>query len=366
MGLNRQHRPNVLVVDDDAMLCELLRATLELRGIDMHEASHVIEAEQRLATGLPDAIVLDVGLPGVDGLFYCERLRESPRTRSIPVVVISGSREAGVRALGAGAQGFLAKPFDPLQLLGLLEQVLGLDPLEQSLLEGPPGAAAAPATMGELRRLLAIGRRQHELLEQSYRETVAALVAALESRDVGTGAHSQRVTAYATRLTVEFAPSLIDDTSLEWGFLLHDVGKIGVPDRILHKRSELTASERRLMEQHTTMGESMLAHLPLLRGEGLSVVRSHHERWDGTGYPDRLAGTAIPAGARIFAVADTLDAMTHDRPYRKRLRWDDALAEIEQQSGSKFDPSVVDALVACEPDLRYVHSSTFETPVAAN
>jgi len=356
--VTRQHRPNVLVVDDDAMLCELLRATLELRGIDMYEAGHVIEAEQRLAAGLPDAIVLDVGLPGVDGLFYCERLRESPRTRAVPIVVISGSREAGVRALAVGAQGFLAKPFDPLQLLALLERVLGLDPLEQSLLEGPPGAAAAPSTLGELRRLLAIGRRQHELLEQSYRETVTALVSALESRDVGTGAHSQRVTAYATRLTMEFSPSLIDDTSLEWGFLLHDVGKIGVPDRILHKRSELTPSERRMMEQHTKIGESLLAHLPLLQGEGLNVVRSHHERWDGGGYPDGLAGTSIPVGARIFTVADTLDAMTHDRPYRKRLRWDDALAEIEQHAGTKFDPSVVDSLVACEPDLRSVHETT--------
>jgi putative two-component system response regulator len=354
--MTAQHRPYVLVVDDDPLLCELLRATLELRSIEIRQAGHVIEAEQKLAAGLPDAIVLDVGLPGVDGLFYLERLRESPRTQSIPIIVISGSREAGVRALTTGAQAFLAKPFDPLQLLGLLERILGLDPLEQALVDGPAGGATADM-IGELRRLLAIGRRQHELLEQSYRQTLEALVGALESRDIATGAHSQRVTAYASRLTMEFAPSLIDDTSLEWGFLLHDVGKIGVPDSVLHKRGPLTDDERQLMEQHTTIGESLLTHLPLLQGEGLSVVRSHHEHWDGSGYPDGLTETAIPIGARIFAVADALDAMTNDRPYRPGVEWDRALSELGEKAGTHFDPSVIDALLACEPDLHATHAS---------
>jgi len=354
-------RRHVLVVDDDPILCELLRATLELQGLEMREAGDVIEAERQLAAGLPDAIVLDVGLPGVDGLFYCERLRESPRTRKVPIVVISGSREAGVRALTVGAQAFLPKPFDPLQLLSMIERLLGLDPLEETLVDRPGVDAPPPGTMGELRRLLAIARRQHELLEQSYRQTVTALAAALESRDLGTGAHSQRVTAYASRLTVEFDPSLIDDTSLEWGFLLHDVGKIGVPDSILHKKGPLTDDERRVMEQHTRIGESLLAHLPLLQGEGLSVVRSHHERWDGHGYPDRLSGTDIPVGARIFSVADALDAMTIDRPYRGGLAWDAALRELEQKAGTHFDPNVVDALVACEPDLRAVHTEAVAT-----
>jgi response regulator RpfG family c-di-GMP phosphodiesterase len=352
-------KPTVLVIDDDPLLCELLRVTLELEGIEMHEAGHVIAAEQSLSARLPDAIVLDVGLPGVDGLFYCERLRESPRTASVPIIVISGSREAGLLALTVGAQAFLPKPFDPLQLLALLEKVLGLSPLEETL--GAAAGEESTSAMGELRRLLAIGRRQHELLEQSYRQTVEALAAALESRDFGTSAHSQRVTAYATRLTVEFAPSLIDDTSLEWGFLLHDVGKIGVPDRILLKQGPLTTDERSQMEQHTRIGESLLAHVPLLHGEGLSVVRSHHERWDGSGYPDRLAQTDIPLGARIFAAADALDAMTNDRPYRPRLPWDEALELLGQDAGTHFDPDVIDALVACEPDLRTAFASVSNT-----
>jgi len=346
-------KPTVLVVDDDPLLCDLLRATFELEGIDMREAGHVIEAEKIIAAELPDAIVLDVGLPGVDGLFYCERLRESPRTHAVPIVVISGSREAGVSALTVGAQGFFAKPFDPLQLLGLLERLLGIDPLHHVTRKRD----VEPAAIGDLRRLLAIGQRQHELLEVSYRQTVEALAAALESRDFGTSAHSQRVTSYATRLTVELSPALIDDTSLEWGFLLHDVGKIGVPDRILLKRGPLDQDERNQMEQHTTIGESLLAHVPLLHGEGLGVVRSHHERWDGTGYPDGLAEDAIPLGARIFAVADALDAMTNDRPYRDKMAWDDAVRELRKGAGTHFDPAAIDALTVCEPDLFATHTS---------
>jgi len=149
-------KPTVLVVDDDPLLCELLRATFELEGIEMREAGHVIEAEKIIAAELPDAIVLDVGLPGVDGLFYCERLREAPRTRTVPIVVISGSREAGVSALTVGAQGFFAKPFDPLQLLSMLERLLGIDPFHRVTRE----PNVEPAAIGDLRRLLAIGQRQ--------------------------------------------------------------------------------------------------------------------------------------------------------------------------------------------------------------
>jgi response regulator RpfG family c-di-GMP phosphodiesterase len=348
-------KPMVLVVDDDPLLCEVLRTTFELEGIVTREAGDVVAAEQTLSTQLPDAIVLDVGLPGVDGLFYCARLRESPRTQSVPIVVISGSREAGVLALTNGAQEFVPKPFDPLELLSVVERLLGLSPFAEVLTGRTTGRT--PAENGDLRRLLAISRRQHELLEQSYRETVEALAAAVASRDFGAEEHLQRVTSFASRLTVEVAPSLIDDTSLEWGYLLHDVGKIGVPDYILRKDSPLTENERLLLEQHTRIGESLLAHLPLLHGEGLSVVRSHHERWDGAGYPDGLAEAAIPLGARIFAVADELDRLTTDRPGCPALPWEAALSTL-QESDDRFDPDVIDALLACEPDLHATHASS--------
>jgi HD-GYP domain-containing protein (c-di-GMP phosphodiesterase class II) len=187
--------------------------------------------------------------------------------------------------------------------------------------------------------------------------TALVLASALESRDFGTSQHSRRVTVYAVRLTLEVAPSLLEDAGLEWGFLLHDVGKIGIPDRILLKPGPLTSSEYRQMQRHTELGERLLlAHVPLLDEQALHVVRSHHERWDGTGYPDRFAERAIPLAARIFALVDALDAMTDQRPYRAPLSWDAAVDEIRRCRGSHFEPTVVDGFEAWEPDLRHLHT----------
>jgi response regulator RpfG family c-di-GMP phosphodiesterase len=336
MTTNRQ----VLVVDDDEQLCELVRATLEPEGIEVRDAGHVIEAEKMIIERVPDAIVLDVGLPGIDGLFYTERLRESRRTRETPIVVISGSTQTESRAESAGATAYLRKPFDPFELLTLLQRLMGAAPL----------GSDTP----HLNDLLEAGRRQRELADEANRKTLVALGTALDSRDFGSSDHSERVAAYAVRLTLEVDPALTDDPSLEWGFLLHDVGNIGLPDRILQKAGTLTDDERLEMQRHPILGEQILAALPLLQGEGLRVVRHHHERWDGTGYPDKLKGTEIPIGARIFAVVDALDAMTDLRPYRTPLQWDEAIEELRRHSGSQFDPDVVDGIVACEPDLHAI------------
>jgi ribonuclease P protein subunit RPR2 len=355
-GVLEEPRPiRVLVVDDDPALCEMLRASLELEGITVAEAHNVIESESALLEGALDAIVLDIGLPGVDGVFYCERLRESPRTWEIPIVAISGSEEAGAQAVAAGASAFIPKPLDPLRLLATIEELIGVAPFEHALRDEEGGAA-------EIRRLIRIGQRQQELLVEAYRRTLGALADALESRDFATGAHSRRVASYATRLALEVEPSLVDDPTLEWGFLLHDVGKIAIPDHILLKRGPLTRRERTLMERHTVLGEQLVADVPLLRGDGIRVVRSHHEHWDGHGYPDGTAGDQIPLAARVFAVADALDAMTDRRPYRSPVSWDEAIAEIARGRAVQFDPSAVDALVACEADLRSVYDESH--PVA--
>jgi response regulator RpfG family c-di-GMP phosphodiesterase len=335
--------PRILVVDDDIALCELIREALELEGVLVDEAHHVVEADRLLLEHTPDAVVLDIGLPGIDGLFYTTRLRENLTTRRLPIIAISGSASNEASAMAAGATAFMLKPFDPLELLTPLERAIGVASLTHAFGEDENAV--------ELRRLVDIGRRRNELQAGAYRETLAAIAASLEIHGLDSGAHTRRVSAYAMRLTVEVAPALSDDPGLEWGFMFHDIGNIGVPDQILFKRGSLRNHEWKILQQHTIIGERLLARVPLLEGEGLRVVRSHHERWDGSGYPDGLARRDIPLGARIFAIADALDAMTDRRPYRRPLRWDAAVARIRKEAARQFDPDVVDGLVACEADL---------------
>src|SRR5947207_6052040 len=186
-------------------------------------------------------------------------------------------------------------------------------------------------------------------------ETVSALASALESKDTGTRAHSQRVQNYAMALADQVGDTAVaGDASTPYGFLLHDVGKIGIPDGILLKPGPLSPAERRRMQTHTVLGEAMLAGVAFLQGEGLKIVRSHHERWDGRGYPDGLSADQIPLGARIFAVADALDAMTSHRPYRRAMSWQSARSEILDQRKRQFDPEVVDAFISAEGNLKTI------------
>jgi len=346
----------LLLVDDDPGLRALLRATLDAVDVEVDDAADASAAVAAMARRTPDAIVLDVNLPGMDGLAFCRQLKGDRETREIPIVVLSGS-DGGTpaAALEAGADSFLRKPFSPLELLAIVERLAGGlygIPFRATKKRGPQEQLLLYAR--DLRHLLEIERGQRHLLENAYHETVAALATALETKDTGTRAHSQRVQRYAIELTKALEPDLIDDQSTEVGFLLHDVGKIGIPDNILLKPGPLNEVERRRMETHTVLGEQMLGGVAFLQGEGLKIVRSHHERWDGTGYPDGVPGTEIPVGARIFAVADALDAMTSDRPYRAAMSWPAAGREILAESKRQFDPAVVDAFVARERSLREI------------
>ena len=176
--------------------------------------------------------------------------------------------------------------------------------------------------------------------DSSYVATVRALSNAVEARDAYTGQHAERVAAYGMR--IGRAVGLEVDPQTEFGFLLHDVGKVAVPDSILFKTDRLTAEEYALIERHPVIGSEILRGVDFL-AEAVEVVRHHHERWDGQGYPDRLSGDAIPLSARVFAVADTLDALTTDRPYRPAVGFGEARAEIRRECGTQFDPAVVAA-----------------------
>jgi ribonuclease P protein subunit RPR2 len=182
-------------------------------------------------------------------------------------------------------------------------------------------------------------------LEASYATTVRALAAALELRDDATGRHAERVTALALELTRIVAPDLAAHRQLAYGFLLHDIGKIGIPDALLLKPGPLDPCELELMRTHPELGRRIVEGIPYLRGIASDVIGSHHERWDGAGYPDGLAGAEIPLAARIFAIADAFDAMTNDRPYRAASSVAEALDGIAAAAGSQFDPALVRAFL---------------------
>ena len=344
--------PRVLIVDDDAPLRSLLRATLAAEEFDVREVGSAEEALQVIRFWRPALALLDVNLPGMDGLTLSAELA---RTHSeTPVILLTGEEIGHTTARLAGAKGVVRKPFSPLELLGLISLVLD----GEDFVSGPPTTEEGQLLMyaRDLASIAQAERRQRRLLQEAYRQTATALADAVDVRDRATGLHAQRVRRYALELAEVAAPSLLDDPSLEYGFLLHDVGKIGIADHVLLKPGPLTPEEQELVRLHPQVGAQILRDVALLQGSGLDVVRHHHERWDGAGYPDGLAGEEIPLSARIFAVADTLDAMTSDRPYRPAVSWAEAVEEIVAQSGRQFDPEIVQAFVAGEHDLLAVYN----------
>jgi len=350
-ALEAPTRRRLLLVDDDAGLRLLLRTTLAADECAVEETASAEEAADLARFWRPSLVVLDVGLPGMSGLAFCRELKEKPVYGHPRVILLTGGESSAEEALKAGADALLRKPFSPLDLLGLIDRLLEGEVLPLRTAE----AASADQLLAyarDLHEVVQVERAQRRLLQHAYRQTVTAFTDALEARNEGTGQHALRVHRYALELTEAVEPGLLDDASLEYGFLLHDIGKIGIPDSILDKAGPLQNGELRLMRRHPLIGVELLANVPLLDGEGLQVVRSHHERWDGAGYPDGLVADEIPKGARIFAVADALDAMTTDRPYRPRLSWDEAVDEILRQSGHQFDPQVVSAFARREQRLR--------------
>jgi ribonuclease P protein subunit RPR2 len=201
----------------------------------------------------------------------------------------------------------------------------------------------------DLRATFIEERARAQEVQDSYVATVVALTNAVEVRDAYTGRHAERVTAYGLEIARRVDSRLIEDPQIEFGFLLHDIGKLAVPDAVLHKREPLTLEERSVVELHPVTGWSFISGIDYLQ-RALPVIRHHHERWDGEGYPDRLAGGDIPLSARVFAVADALDAMTTVRPYRLASPLPEAREEIRRCAGTQFDPGVVEAFDRIDDD----------------
>jgi putative nucleotidyltransferase with HDIG domain len=328
-------RARVLIADDE----EEIRAVLsELLGRS-YDCAAVASAEEALASlrAAPfDLVVSDIMMGGMSGVEMIPHVRRL--APDAVVVMISGVQtvESAIGALRAGAFDYIMKPFDIRHVEAVVSRALE----HQSL------RAAKRRYENYLEEMVA--RRTEELdralssLEDAYRTTLRALTAALEARDSETHGHSERVVNFSLRLGRELGLDAEGLRALEFGSLLHDIGKIGVPDSILRKPSKLSAAEWEKMRHHPLHGQKILRGIKFLEGAS-RVVAEHHEKWDGTGYPRGLRGEEIDLNARIFAVADAFDAMVSDRVYRRGRSYEEAAAELDDFAGTQFDPAVVAA-----------------------
>ncbi|HEV2250942.1 MAG TPA: HD domain-containing phosphohydrolase [Candidatus Limnocylindria bacterium] len=310
-----ERRPSILVVDDVQANRELLEGHLAALGYLVREAADGQAALDAIDAAEPDLVLLDIEMPKVDGLEVCRRIKSHPLRRLVPVVLITARSDRATRLAGlqAGADDFLTKPFDAQELL-VRTTVLLRDRLLNSRLD-------AAETV-----LLAIAR-------------------AVEARDDYTVHHAERVGAYAREIAREHGLEGEDLDIVYRGGVLHDVGKIGIRDAILLKPGPLTTAEFTTMKGHAVEGERICG--PLRSTEHyVPIVRHHHERWDGAGYPDGLAGDSIPIGARIVAVADAWDAMVTDRPYRAGLARDEAVRRLRDGAATQWDERFVRVFLA--------------------
>jgi cyclic di-GMP phosphodiesterase len=324
----------VLIVDDDRHVREMLHEIFASRGYRCRVAADGREAIATFEAERPPLTVTDVKMPIMDGLEFLRQARAVDPDAVVLVLTGVGDIRTAVDSLTGGAYDFILKPVNSDALLQAAERALGH---RQVLVERREHEALLERRVAETARELDL-TLQH--LEATYRSTLDALGSAIDTRDVGTHAHSRRVRSYTLALARAHGVPEVALRDIEHGVLLHDIGKIGIPDAILLKPGPLTPAEWKVMRRHPEIGRQLIEKIPFLRG-AVPVVYHHHERWDGTGYPAGLRGEAIPLGARIFAVADAFDAMTFDRPYSCAISFEKATEEIKRCTGSQFDPAVV-------------------------
>jgi response regulator RpfG family c-di-GMP phosphodiesterase len=340
MIMNQQQAPDrILIVDDEDNVRSMLLRHMEAQGAECVACPSAIDALNEMKKNPFSLVISDVMMPGMSGMEFLRQVKkEDPETAFIMITGLMDINTA-IDSLRIGACDFITKPFELPAIKRAVDRAL------------------------ESRRLLIENRRYREELEhkvrkrtyelnealhdveESYKITLEALVTALDAREHETQAHSQRVREYTLTLAQQLGLKHDDLIQTGRGALLHDVGKIGVRDSILLKPGKLNESEWVEMRKHPQIGYNILQSIEFL-ASAAEIVLCHQERWDGKGYPNGLAGLDIPLGARIFAVVDTMDAMTSDRPYRKAMSFEAALNEIRNCSGTQFDPNVAEAFLS--------------------
>ena len=321
----------ILIVDDEEVIRRLLRQKLSSEGYQCQEAGNAAQALDELRSKPVALVILDIKMPGKLGIELLPELRASyPDTAVIMATAITNTSTA-IQCMKQGAYDYLTKPFN------LDEVVLNVN----RALEKRRLVLENRAYQQHLEEMV---EKQAKKIRAAFLNAITALAYALEAKDKYTSGHSQRVTKISVAIVKKLGMPQGSINEIRLAGLIHDIGKIGVRESVLNKPAKLTDDEFKHIKSHCEVGEHILT--PIVEDEEiLKMVRHHHERYDGTGYPDRLKGEQIPLGARILAVADTYDAMTSERPYREAMIDETAYAEIERCKGTQFDPEVTDVFL---------------------
>lgn len=334
----------ILVVDDEAHVRSMISATLERQGYNVLVASGGREALEAIDHNSFELILTDIVMQEGNGLALLERIHgQNP---NLPVIMVTAIHDISVAidSMRRGAYDYLLKPFEREHLVATVQRALEH---RQALQESHTYQQNLEQVVRARTEML---RQAMEDLEHSYDVTLEALGDALDLKDSETEGHSKRVTAYTIALARAMGISPAEIKVIARGAFLHDIGKMAIPDEILRKPGKLSPEEQEIMREHCSRGYQMLRKIPFL-AEAAEIVFTHQEHYDGSGYPSSLKGAAIPVGARIFAVADTLDAITSDRPYRQARTFDAAREEIIRCSGTQFDPAVVEVYLKIPNEL---------------
>jgi putative two-component system response regulator len=325
----------ILVVDDDPAIVQILSRLLVREGYIVTTARNGLEALRKVQEQQPDLILLDVMMPEMDGFTVCQRLKDDERTALIPITMLTGrdDHDNHRRGIEAGADDFLAKPFDHTILRARIRSQLRIKHLTDQL--------------------------------EHTERVIFTLALVVEEKDEYTEGHLRRLQWYSGELAAAAGLDELQIRAIRYGGLLHDIGKIGVSETILRKPGALTPDEMEQMRQHPIIGARLISELRFAKNVA-PIVRGHHERWDGKGYPDGLVSEDIPIGARIISIVDAYDAMTTDRPYRTALSHQEAISRLCAGAGTQFDPHLLDIFVAMlgnenEPLLVVPHTFDHET-----
>ena len=343
---NKNYNFNILVVDDDPGVQNMIKRILGRAGYRVQTARGGEEAYAAVSESLPDLIILDLSMPGIDGFEVATQLKSNPATREIPIILITGldNSENHVRALDIGINDFLSKTAEPEEILARTRSHLRIKQLNDQL---NSNRIALEKTV-DLRT---------EQLKNASLEVIWRLTAASEYRDNETGAHIKRMSHYSAAIARKMGLRKKTVETILYSAPMHDIGKIGIPDDILLKTGKLNAEEWRIMKSHTIIGANILkgSKIGFVR-MGAMIALTHHEKWDGSGYPNGLKGRQIPLAGRIVALADVFDALTSKRTYKKPFPVQESNRIIEEGRGTHFDPEVVDAFFAIQAEILQIKS----------